>query len=79
MNFTWHRLHRLHALDSSANPYPKSLKRLKALIRYLDRQIKAIERDIQEMVLSDEWLSNKVEQVISIPGVGLLMAYRNKN
>ena len=47
---------------------------MKALIKYLDRQIKAIEADIQDLVLSDEWLSKKVEQVISIPGIGLLTA-----
>jgi len=65
---------RLHALQNSANPYKKSLRRLKGLIKYLDQQIKAIEDDIQELVISDEWLSKKVEQVISIPGVGLLTA-----
>jgi len=65
---------RLHALLNSANPYKKSLRRLKGLIKYLDKQIKAIEGDIQELVISDEWLSKKVEQITSIPGVGLLTA-----
>lgn len=65
---------RLHALHSSANPYRKSLSRLKRLIKYLDKQIKSIEVNIQDLVTSDEWLSKKVEKVISIPGVGFLTA-----
>ena len=65
---------RLHALISSASPFRKSIRRLKGLINYLDKQIKAIEGDIQDLVSNDELLSKKVEHVISIPGVGLLTA-----
>jgi len=65
---------RLHALHNSANPYQKSLRRLKGLIKYLDKQINSIEGDLQDLVSSDEWLNKKVEQVISVPGVGFLTA-----
>jgi transposase len=65
---------RLHALLNSANPFQKSIKRLKGLIKYFDKQIQAIEEDIKDLVMSEEWLRKKVEQVISIPGVGLLTA-----
>jgi len=65
---------RLHALLNSANPFQKSIKRLKGLIKYFDKQIQAIEEDIKDLVISEEWLRKKVEQVISIPGVGLLTA-----
>jgi len=65
---------RLHALDHSVSPYKKSLTRLKSLIKYLDKQIKVIEKDIYTLVTSDEWLRKKVEYIISIPGVGFLTA-----
>jgi transposase len=65
---------RLHALLHSANPYKKSIMRLKGLIKYYDKQIKSIEGDVQELVAGNEWLSKKVERIISIPGVGLLTA-----
>lgn len=65
---------RLHALLHSAKPYKKSIRRLKGLIKYFDRQIKSIEVDIKELVAGNEWLSKKVEKIISIPGVGLLTA-----
>ena len=65
---------RLHALLHSANPYKKSLRRLKSLIKYLDKQVKIVEENIQELVTNDEWLNKKVKQITSIPGVGLLTA-----
>ena len=65
---------RLHALTNSADPFKKSITRLMNLIKYLDKQIKTIEADVHNIVNNDKYLSSKVEQIISIPGIGFITA-----
>lgn len=65
---------RLHAMTSSANPFKKTTTRLMNIIKYIDKQVKAIETDIQGIVNRDQYLSGKVEQITSIPGIGFLTA-----
>lgn len=64
----------LHALNHSADPFKKSVTRLKQIIRFINNQIKAIENDCERIVSKDEMLKNKVDKVTTIPGVGFITA-----
>ena len=64
----------LHAELSEAEPNDKSLKRIRARIKFLNSQEKEIKDDINDIVKSDENLKKEIDLICTIPGVGELTA-----
>jgi len=64
----------LHAEKSEAEPNQSSLKRLKSRIKFLNKQEKEIKLEIQEMINLDLNLKKEVQNICTIPGVGVLTA-----
>lgn len=64
----------LHAEQAEAFPNPSSLHRLKALIKFLDKQVAEIVKEITVLVKQDNQINESIELICSIPGVGRLTA-----
>jgi transposase len=64
----------LHAEETEAYPNKKSVARLKAQIKFFNKQVLEIKLEITSMVKQEEEVSKSIEIVCSIPGVGLLTA-----
>ncbi len=64
----------LHALNHSADPFKKSVTRLKQMIRFANKQIEAIEKDCANIVDKDEIVKIKIDKIITIPGIGFITA-----
>jgi transposase len=64
----------LHAEKAEAFPNPSSLHRIKAHIKFLDKQVAAILKEITELVKQDGQVHESIELICSIPGVGRLTA-----
>lgn len=67
-------LNRLGAIQSQEEPCRASLKRVKEHIAFLDKQIKAVNKDIDQTIADNPELAKKIENVTSIPGVGTIVA-----
>jgi len=61
----------LHALKNSYNPPSSSIERYKELIKFLEDQIKAMEKEITHLIKKDEVLNAKMQKIISTPGLGI--------
>lgn len=61
-----------HAENHSAEPFKKTITRMKNRIKYLEKQVKTVEKDINELIKNDELVSQKVKNITTIPGIGLL-------
>ncbi len=59
----------LHAEVHTAEPMKRTITRYKNRIKYLDKQIKSVEQDIEKVVNSDDFVSAKVKKIKTIPGV----------
>lgn len=64
-------LNQLHALNHSAFSVKEVEKNLKKMIKELERGISSINKSIEKLIMEDEKLSSKVENVLSIRGVGI--------
>ncbi len=64
----------LHAEETQAFPNKKSVARVKARIKLLNKQELEIKAEIAVLVKGEEELSRSIELICSIPGVGLLTA-----
>jgi len=64
----------LHAESVEAEPNKGSLKRFKARIKFLNKQEKEIKRDIQEIINQNHSLKQELQNICTIPGVGILTA-----
>jgi len=64
----------LHAEQSEAFPNPSSLSRMKARIKFLDKQVAEIIKEITTAIKQDKEMSNAIETICSIPGIGRLTA-----
>lgn len=64
----------LHAEKSEADPNKSSLKRLRSRIEFLSNQEKEIKVEIQKIVDGDDNLKKEVQNICTIPGVGILTA-----
>lgn len=65
---------RLHALEIEAEPCKSSIKRLNELIKFFDKQINATYKELTKTIDADADLAQKVKNVTTIPGVGILVA-----
>lgn len=64
----------LHAEMAEAFPNPSSLHRIKAHIKFLDKQVAEILKEITELVKQDDQVNESIELICSIPGIGRLTA-----
>lgn len=64
----------LHAEKAEAFPNPSSLARIKSHIAFLDKQVAAILKEITATIKQDNEVSDSIETICSIPGVGRLTA-----
>jgi transposase len=64
----------LHAEQSEADPYQKSIDRLKLRIALLNGQETEVKKDIEELISRDASLEEEINLITSIPGVGRLTA-----
>lgn len=64
----------VHAEMAEAFPNPSSLHRIKAHIKFLDKQVAEILMEITELVKQDGPVNESIELICSIPGVGRLTA-----
>jgi transposase len=64
----------LHAEKAEAFPNPSSLARIKSHITFLDKQVAAILKEITAVIKKDNEVSDSIETICSIPGVGRLTA-----
>lgn len=64
----------LHAEMAEAFPNPSSVHRIKALIKFLDKQVAEIIKEITAAISQDEEVNKVTDMICSIPGVGRLTA-----
>ena len=64
----------LHALNHSADPFKKSVTRLKQMIKFVNKQIEAIEKDCGNIIDKDKMVKAKVHKVTTIPGIAFVTA-----
>lgn len=64
----------LHAESCEAEPSKNTIKRLNALIAFLDKQEKEIMQEITALVKKDQPARDTIKLLTSIPGVGVLTA-----
>lgn len=65
---------RLHAQKYSYAPDKKSLDRAKTFIDFINEQVKAIEKQVKEVIQSDPDIKERFAKIRSIKGVGLITA-----
>ncbi len=65
---------RLHAIETAAYSNKKEVKRYAKRLKLLQEQLLEIEEEMQELVASDEKLTQKMQYLESIPGVSFLSA-----
>ena len=59
-----------HAETHSKFPMQRIITRYNNRIKYIDKQVLAIEKDIIKLVSKDDYVSKKVDKIMTIPGVG---------
>lgn len=64
----------LHAEKSGAWPNAGSIKRMNQRIRFLSKQIEQIENEINAAIEEQSWLKEKIKNVCTIKGIGVITA-----
>ncbi len=64
----------LHAEEHTAYPLKTAVTRMKNHIEYLNEQIASIERELKNKVSKDDFVSEKIKKVTTIPGVSFITA-----
>lgn len=59
----------LHAETYSAEPLRTTLTRMRNHIKYLDKQVDAIEKEIEKTLSKDQYVAQKVKKITSVPGL----------
>jgi len=62
---------KIHALNYQAKKAKSTIKRYNEQLKLIDKQLKAIEKEIVNHLKSDEQISRKVENLETIPGIGI--------
>jgi len=65
---------KLHALEYSFNAQKRVISRLSSRMRLIADQIKEVESEMREIILSDQELCRKTSQLTSIPGISFISA-----
>lgn len=63
---------RLHAEESCESPCKETIKRLKAILRLLDKQVNEVEQEIGRMVEADSDLKERIDNICKVKGLGLI-------
>ena len=64
----------LHAELHSAEPLNPTVARFNKRIEFLEQQIKAIEKELKQVILNDEFVWEKIKKIITIPGISFVTA-----
>lgn len=64
----------IHAEQHTAKPMKTTLTRLKNHVKYLNKQIESIEKELESKVSKDNYISKKVTRIITIPGIAFITA-----
>lgn len=64
----------IHAEKHTAKPLYSTIRRMNSLLLFLNKQIIKIEIELKKIIAADTELSKKVENIISIPGLGFITA-----
>jgi len=59
----------LHAEEHAGEPIKTTIRRMKSHIKYLDKQIDSIEKELETVVSKDAYLSEKVKKITTVPGL----------
>jgi transposase len=65
---------RLHAKTHSHAPVKSSLKRAGLALKFLDKQIAEIEKEVESVVAADPDIKQRMDNVLTIPGIALITA-----
>ena len=65
-------LNRLDSEKASAMTLPFVIKSNLLILKELEKQIKQCEKEIEKTIISEEWLAEKVNKIVTINGVGLI-------
>jgi transposase len=65
---------RLHAKTHSHAPVKSSLKRAEAALKFLDKQIAEIEKEVENVVAADPDIKQRMDNVCTISGIALITA-----
>jgi transposase len=60
----------LHALNASFKPHRESFKRKTQLLRFLERQVVLIKKELRALVKSDSTLAQRLKQIKTAKGLG---------
>ena len=66
--------HQLHAEEHTSYPMKTVVTRMKNHIKYLDKQIEIIEKELKNKVSKDDFVSEKIKKVTTIPGISFITA-----
>ncbi len=64
----------LHAKNSSESINKKTITRSDNRIKFINNQISIVEKDLEKLIKSDDYISKKLEKIITVPGVGFIVA-----
>lgn len=64
----------LHAEEHTAHPLKTAVTRMKNHIKYLNKQIASIEDELKNKVSKDNFVSEKIKKVTTIPGISFITA-----
>ena len=59
----------LHAEEHTGDPIKTTIRRMMNHIKYLDKQINSIEKELETVVSKDAYISEKVKKITTVPGL----------
>jgi transposase len=65
-------LNRLHALAYSYMPHKEVVKRLKQQNRLIQKQLKEVEQQIEQVINADALLKERIDKICQVKGLGLI-------
>lgn len=64
----------LHAEEHTAHPMKTVISRMENHIKYLNKQIVSVEKELEKKVSKDDFVSEKIRKVTTIPGIAFTTA-----
>lgn len=59
----------LHAEGHTAEPLKSTMRRMRSLIKFLEKQKDKIEQELKKLVNTDEELAKKIDKITTVPGL----------
>ena len=63
-------MNKLHALNHSFHPNKTVIKRMMQRLKLIEKQLKQVDNDLKQVVEKDELLSERIEKVCEVKGLG---------